>query len=370
MKKILIFLLPCLCYAKPIIGKITYNGTENSKIIWINSNLKTNSSLNISDVDMLVDNFKFAKNNNVNVNIEPSKENGKVNVVITNIKTNPFSFSFGIDNYGKKFDDGIYRYTVDLSSSGLILNENLNISYTFVKPINPERKKKVELKPGEIVEVPKPEELKKARKNNNLTVELSFPFKNTKTYLTYSYKEYKKSILGNNDIYDVSGNSHRAGIKLNTLVKRDKVSKLSVVTAYDYTNRKSYIEDVLLSNDKIHEIHLGYEYEYKNIYLENIYNYNISENIPSFDTKLVINKGQVISANINNHLEKNNNSLETSIDFEHKGIYSKIGLVTDFKEVNPDLKLGIRKKIWKFNVDTSLNYSKSFRCLFNIKFSI
>ena len=30
--------------------------------------------------------------------------------------------------------------------------------------------------PGEIVEVPKPEELKKARKNNNLTVELSFPF--------------------------------------------------------------------------------------------------------------------------------------------------------------------------------------------------
>lgn len=133
---------------------------------------------------------------------------------------------------------------------------------------------------------------------------------------------------------------------------------------------ESYIEDVLLSNDKIHEIHLGYEYEYKKIYLENIYNYNISENIPSFDTKLVINKGQVISVNINNHLEKNNNSLETSIDLEHKGIYSKIGLVTDFKEVNPDLKLGIRKKLWKFNVDTSLNYSKSFRCLFNIKFSI
>lgn len=160
------------------------------------------------------------------------------------------------------------------------------------------------------------------------------------------------------------------GIKLNTLVKRDKVSKFGVVTAYDYINRKSNIEDVTLSTDKIHEIHLGYEYEYKNIYLENMYNYNISQNISSLDTKLVINKGKVISANINNHLEKNNNSLETSIDLEHKGIYSKIGLVTDFKEVNPDVKLGIRKNLWKFNVDTSINYSKSFKWLFNIKFSI
>ena len=319
---------------------------------------------------MLVDNFKFAKNNKVNVNIEPSKENGKVNVVITNRKTNPFSFSFGIDNYGESFEDGKYRYTIDIESSGLILNENLNISYTFVKAINPERKKKVELKPGEIVEEPKPDELKKARKNNNLTVELSFPFKNIKTYLTYSYKDYKKSILGNNDVYDVSGNSHRVGIKLNTLVKRDKASKFSLVTAYDYTNRKSYIEDVLLSNDKIHEIHLGYEYEYKNIYLENMYNYNISQNIPSFDTKLVINKGKKISASINNHLKKENNKIQAGIDLEYKGIYSKIGLVTDFKEVNPDLKLGIRRQIGNFYFDTSINYSKSFKCLFNIKFSI
>lgn len=370
MKKFLIFLFPIFCYSVPVIDKITYNGKENSNIIALNSKLKSNTPLDISNIDMLVDNFKFVKNNNININIEPSEEEGKVNLVVTNTKSNPFSFSFIVDNHGRNFDEGIYRYTLNLESSGLILNENLNISYTFVSPINPERKKKLELKPGEIVDIPKSEELKKARKNNNLTLELSFPFKNTKAYFTYSQNNYKKSILANNDIYDIRGNSYRFGVKLNTLIKRNKVSKSSLIIGYEYINRKSFIEDVLLSNDDIYELHLGHQYEYKNIYLENIINYKLNLNVPSLDTKLILNKGKTINVTLDDHLEKNNSNLKTSINLESKEIYSKIGITTDFRELNPDLKLGIRKELWKIQFDTSINYSKELRWLFNIKFNI
>lgn len=380
MRKFFIFFIQILAYSNSIIiDKITYNGKENSDEISINSYLKENSLLDISKIDTLVDNFKFVKNNNININIEPSKENGHVNLVITNTKTNPFSFYFTFDNHGKNFDDGKYRYTLDLSSSGLVLNENVNLTYTFVTPIEPVRdyKKKInELKPGEILDDPPINQLQKARKNNNVVLEISYPIKNIQNYINYSYKDYKKSILGNNDIYDVSGNSHRLELKLKTLLHRFKDEKFNLITSYSYTRRKSYLDDVLLSRDNINEFNIGIEYinntfNFKNIYTYIIENQNQTHSIDTqIDFKKYLENGILLGFNLSNHLQKHNNSIQIKTISSYDIFYVNLGINTNFKNISPILVVGIRKNIAKFNIDTSLNYDNNFNWLFSIKTNI
>lgn len=380
MRKFFIFFIQILAYSNSIIiDKITYNGKENSDEISINSYLKENSLLDISKIDTLVDNFKFVKNNNININIEPSKENGHVNLVITNTKTNPFSFYFTFDNHGKNFDDGKYRYTLDLSSSGLVLNENVNLTYTFVTPIEPVRdyKKKInELKPGEILDDPPINQLQKARKNNNVVLEISYPIKNIQNYINYSYKDYKKSILGNNDIYDVSGNSHRLELKLKTLLHRFKDEKFNLITSYSYTRRKSYLDDVLLSRDNINEFNIGIEYinntfNFKNIYTYIIENQNQTHSIDTqIDFKKYLENGILLGFNLSNHLQKHNNSIQIKTTSSYDIFYVNLGINTNFKNISPILVVGIRKNIAKFNIDTSLNYDNNFNWLFSIKTNI
>lgn len=380
MRKFFIFFIQILAYSNSIIiDKITYNGKENSDEISINSYLKENSLLDISKIDTLVDNFKFVKNNNININIEPSKENGHVNLVITNTKTNPFSFYFTFDNHGKNFDDGKYRYTLDLSSSGLVLNENVNLTYTFVTPIEPVRdyKKKInELKPGEILDDPPINQLQKARKNNNVVLEISYPIKNIQNYINYSYKDYKKSILGNNDIYDVSGYSHRLELKLKTLLHRFKDEKFNLITSYSYTRRKSYLDDVLLSRDNINEFNIGIEYinntfNFKNIYTYIIENQNQTHSIDTqIDFKKYLENGILLGFNLSNHLQKHNNSIQIKTTSSYDIFYVNLGINTNFKNISPILVVGIRKNIAKFNIDTSLNYDNNFKWLFSIKTNI
>lgn len=380
MRKFFIFFIQILAYSNSIIiDKITYNGKENSDEISINSYLKENSLLDISKIDTLVDNFKFVKNNNININIEPSKENGHVNLVITNTKTNPFSFYFTFDNHGKNFDDGKYRYTLDLSSSGLVLNENVNLTYTFVTPIEPVRdyKKKInELKPGEILDDPPINQLQKARKNNNVVLEISYPIKNIQNYINYSYKDYKKSILGNNDIYDVSGNSHRLELKIKTLLHRFKDEKFNLITSYSYTRRKSYLDDVLLSRDNINEFNIGIEYinntfNFKNIYTYIIENQNQTHSIDTqIDFKKYLENGILLGFNLSNHLQKHNNSIQIKTTSSYDIFYVTLGINTNFKNISPILVVGIRKNIAKFNIDTSLNYDNNFKWLFSIKTNI
>lgn len=380
MRKFFIFFIQILAYSNSIIiDKIRYNGKENSDEISINSYLKENSLLDISKIDTLVDNFKFVKNNNININIEPSKENGHVNLVITNTKTNPFSFYFTFDNHGKNFDDGKYRYTLDLSSSGLVLNENVNLTYTFVTPIEPVRdyKKKInELKPGEILDDPPINQLQKARKNNNVVLEISYPIKNIQNYINYSYKDYKKSILGNNDIYDVSGYSHRLELKIKTLLHRFKNEKFNLITSYSYTRRKSYLDDVLLSRDNINEFNIGIEYinntfNFKNIYTYIIENQNQTHSIDTqIDFKKYLENGILLGFNLSNHLQKHNNSIQIKTTSSYDIFYVNLGINTNFKNISPILVVGIRKNIAKFNIDTSLNYDNNFNWLFSIKTNI
>ncbi len=377
MKKLLFLFVPLISLPNTTyIDSITYNGEENRDIISLNSNIYKNKELNVSDIDLLVDNFKFAKNNDMKVNIEPSNKPNYVNVVITNKKKNPLSLSVGIDNYGKSEDDGIYRYTIDAGLSGLILNENINLSYTFVSPKNPKRREIPELKPGEMAELLKPQNMEKARKNNNVNLELSFPVKNVKTYLNYSYNDYKKSIIGNNDIYDVSGNSRRIEIKENVEVYRNKKKKLNLVGKYSYIDRKSYLEDVLLSNDKIHNIGVGLKYTNENVIFESIFNNKLENKkyIPSLESNLSVNKALTnktsVGVDINTNIEKNNNILEYKVKTNVGPSYLELGVSAKTEEVLPIIKAGLRKDIGPLYFDTAVEFKEEFKGLFNVKLNI
>lgn len=375
MKKFLILFVPLISLANEVrIQEVFFNGRKDSLEVKLNSNLKSNTPLDINEIDNLVDNFKFAKNNNVKVNIEPSTNDGMVNVVIENQKTNPLSLSIGMDNHGENEDTGIYRYKVNAGLSGLILNENLNISYTFVKPINPKRRQTIDLKPGEIVTPPKEEERQKARKNNSLNVELSFPIKTYKIYFDYANSNYKRSILANNDIYDVSGNSNKFSFRLKKQIYRNKENKLNVLAKYSYTNRKSYIEDVLLENENLNDISLGLEYENKALFAKSMYSYNIENKINSIDNELSIKKDITkdlkAELEIKNHLEKENNSLDLKLKANYKILYTHLGFETDFNKINPCLKMGLKGNVKKLDYDLSLQYKEKLKLLFDVNINI
>ncbi|NYV28467.1 hypothetical protein HP397_06600, partial [Streptobacillus felis] len=154
--------------------------------ISLNSDLKSLEELDVLKIDTLVSNLKYTKSNNIDVSIEPSIEEDKSNIIITNKKTNPFKLSLGFDNYGENNEIGKYRYNISTGLEGLILNEKLDVSYTFVRPILPNRKavKSVdELLPGE--ELEEVSDKRRSRRNENLDINLSFPIKNNKIYLKY-----------------------------------------------------------------------------------------------------------------------------------------------------------------------------------------
>ncbi|WP_197034485.1 ShlB/FhaC/HecB family hemolysin secretion/activation protein [Streptobacillus canis] len=158
------------------IDRIIYNGKEESLAVSLNSDLKSGKSLDVSKIDELVSNFKYVKSNNIDVKIEPSNIEDKSNIVITNVKSNPFKLSLSFDNHGEDVEEGKYRYNISTGLEGLILNEKLDISYTFVRPILPNRKegKSIdELLPGEELEEVK--DKRRARRNENLNINLSFP---------------------------------------------------------------------------------------------------------------------------------------------------------------------------------------------------
>ncbi|WP_197034548.1 ShlB/FhaC/HecB family hemolysin secretion/activation protein, partial [Streptobacillus canis] len=159
------------------------------------------------------------------------------------------------DNHGEDVEEGKYRYNISTGLEGLILNEKLDISYTFVRPILPNRKegKSIdELLPGEELEEVK--DKRRARRNENLNINLSFPIRSNKIYLTYGNSRYLRSIITENDnIYDISGISNRYEIKLDRKINKS----INLISSYSYIDRKSYLEDVLNRRDKIHNISIG-----------------------------------------------------------------------------------------------------------------
>ncbi|WP_197416986.1 hypothetical protein, partial [Streptobacillus felis] len=248
-----------------------------------------------------------------------------------------------------------------------ILNEKLDKSYIFVRPILPNRKavKSVdELLPGE--ELEEVSDKRRSRRNENLDINLSFPIKNNKIYLKYSNTRYLRSIITDNEnIYDISGLSNRYEIKVDR-----KLNKfIDLISSYSYIDRRSYVEDVLSRRDSIHNFSIGLDSRIKEDHKLSLKLNNKIENgryIPSFN----LDYGYRDVLSVRNIIE--NKEIDTSLDInlKYKKLYSKIGFDTDYRSFNPRLKFGINLDISRLNIDSSLEYNKRFRALFALKFDI
>ena len=345
MKKYLLLLLPIISNGNNIIDDIKYNGISDSNELYYNSTIQKGEELNISKIDRLVDNFKFSKSNDVKVDIEPSEKEGHINILVNNKnKTNSLTLSVGVDNYGNSIEDGIYRYNIELGSSGIILNENVNISYTFVSPKNPIREEKEELGIGESIKEKDISSLEKARINNNLNIDISFPIRDREYYITYNNSYYKKSIIGNNDIYDISGSENKLDTKIKYEVYREKKNKINLIGKYSYTHKESNLEDVLLTVDNITDIGLGIEYIEEGIKIESIY---LQRYLPYI--KHILNTDISLSKQLDNDtsigldvksvIERRNSSLNVKGKLNYKAIYTEAGFNTDYVNINPIIKM-------------------------------
>ena len=376
MKEYLLLLLPIISNGNNIIDDIKYNGISDSNELYYNSTIQKGEELNISKIDRLVDNFKFSKSNDVKVDIEPSEKEGHINILVNNKKKSNFlTLSVGVDNYGNSIEDGIYRYNIELGSSGIILNENVNISYTFVSPKNPIREEKEELGIGESIEEKDISSLEKARINNNLNIDISFPIRDRECYITYNNSYYKKSIIGNNGIYDISGSTNKLDTKIKYEVYRKKKNKINLIGKYSYTHKESYLEDVLLNVDNITDIGLGIEYIEEGIKIESIY---LQRYLPYI--KHILNTDISLSKQLDNDtsigldvksvIERRNSSLNVKGKLNYKAIYTEAGFNTDYVNINPIIKMGLKSSFENISLDTSLNYDKELKWLFNLKYNI
>ena len=376
MKKYLLLLLPIISNGNNIIDDIKYNGISDSNELYYNSTIQKGEELNISKIDRLVDNFKFSKSNDVKVDIEPSEKEGHINILVNNKKkSNSLTLSVGVDNYGNSIEDGIYRYNIELGSSGIILNENVNISYTFVSPKNPIREEKEELGIGESIKEKDISSLEKARINNNLNIDISFPIRDREYYITYNNSYDKKSIIGNNDIYDISGSENKLDTKIKYEVYREKKNKINLIGKYSYTHKESNLEDVLLTVDNITDIGLGIEYIEEGIKIESIY---LQRYLPYI--KHILNTDISLSKQLDNDtsigldvksvIERRNSSLNVKGKLNYKAIYTEAGFNTDYVNINPIIKMGLKSSFENISLDTSLNYDKELKWLFNLKYNI
>ena len=195
---------------------------------------------------------------------------------------------------------------------------------------------------------------------------LSFPIKNNKVHLIYANSRYLKSIITeNNNIYDISGSSNRYEIKLDSKINKS----INLISSYSYIDRKSYVEDVLISRDKIHNISIGLNSKIKEEHklLLRIDNKIINqEYVPS----LTIDYGYKDILSISNILENKELNTELNLKLKYKNLYSNIGFNTNYKSFMPKVRVGLNFDISRLNLDTSIEYDKRFRALFALKFDI
>ncbi|WP_156286687.1 hypothetical protein, partial [Oceanivirga salmonicida] len=73
MKKIIYLLLPISLYASKV-DKVFYNNKETVIPLYLSSGIRKGQEYTIEQIDTLIENFNYAKGNDINVSIEPSSK--------------------------------------------------------------------------------------------------------------------------------------------------------------------------------------------------------------------------------------------------------------------------------------------------------
>lgn len=80
-KNLIVFLISFIEYENKR-NKIIYCNQEESLAIFFDPNINKNSKIDIDKTYNIVDNFKFTKGNNINVNLKWTEESNKVNLLV------------------------------------------------------------------------------------------------------------------------------------------------------------------------------------------------------------------------------------------------------------------------------------------------
>ena len=151
--------------------------------------------------------------------------------------------------------------------------------------------------------------------------------------------------------------------------------QISLIGKYSYTHKESYLEDVLLNVDNITDIGLGIEYIEEGIKIESVYlqrYFPYIKHILNTDISLSkqIDNDTSIGLDIKSVIERRNSSLNTKGKLNYKAMYTELGFNTDYININPIVKIGLKSSFENISLDTSLNYDKELKWLFNLKYNI
>lgn len=353
MKKIVFLLLNSVILNATIVDKIIYNGGINKNTIFFNSNLKEGDKLDIKKVDMLVENFKLSASNNIIVNIEPSDKKNYSNIIIENKKTPKFNIGYSFDNKEENKEFGKYRHTLKGYIDGFFLNEKLDINYTFQNPILPIRKNIMEENDEEL-------DLTKARLNNNLNVNLTFPIKNSIVTLIYSNTHTKQSIITpNENIYDIENKINRYKINLKNRIYIEKENKIILKGEYEYIDKNTYIEDFKISDSKIHNLNLSVNLikNKHNLEIGFIQEFQKEKYDPKFSFQYSYEFNENNTLKLENLITRNEMTSNLSYLYNKNNFYTNVGLEFAENKVKPKFNIAYRKKYKNLFFDVELEYN-------------
>lgn len=362
MKKLLFICIFSIFSYSDIVNKIKYNNNENTIELFLSSPIIKGEKFSIEKVDMLVDNFKYAKNNNIEVNIEPLQEG--INIYVYNKKTNPLSLELSFDNYGIDEEDK-YRYGINSTLEGLFINEKIDLEYIFTPSKIYERKNIEDLEIGDELE----EDSRKSNKNETFNFNLSMPLRNNKIYFIYSNSNYLKSIESeNNNIYDLSGDSNNYELKLDTLVYKNKNYSLNIINSYRHMDRKTYIYDTEISNDKMNIFQTSLKNKIDN-HIISLGVENIFEN-GKYKFKVLNSYEYADIFKLKNEYIENALISDISLNLKYDKFYNTFNLKTDYQKIETKIKSGVVFDIKDLNIDMALEYEKDLRFLMGFKYKI
>ena len=201
--------------------------------------LQTNKLLSLRDIEQTYDHYSRVSSNDVNITIQPGKEQGASRILIVNNPKKKWKVKAGIDNSGSKHKGEILSYTNLTVENFLGLNEAyiFNIKRSVDDPA--------------------------IRYSNSKSFLFSLPFEYCDLSYQYNFSKNRSFIDSNNKKYRNSGASAVYKVDLSRILHRDGKSKTSLSTGFGHDIYSNFLDDseIQISSYKIHKVDFGLSYQ-------------------------------------------------------------------------------------------------------------
>ena len=177
----------------------------------------------IRDVEQGLDQINRLLSNRASMTMEPVKNKpGYTDILIKNIRYNPYRLSLGYDNQGSR-STGDKRAVLTVDTDNLFsLNDNLFINVTESLESHTERS------------------------SSSYSVNLSIPYGYWLYTLSLNHSRYKSTNSSDNTVFVTRGNSDNSSLRASRVIHRDKSSKTTLALALNLKDTRTFLEDVKL----------------------------------------------------------------------------------------------------------------------------